>query len=161
MSYTFGMGWGRGRRGGRGGGYGGGYGAGRGGPPWQPQQAPALNLPPALPHALRVAAPVMDNQGVNSTIAPMLARAPMLAFVDIVNGKITNVSITPNPVAQMRGGAGLALAQLLASVGCRAVLVPQAGPQAMGALQRTGIMIYTVQPGIPLYQALRTLGLAV
>ncbi len=156
MSYSFGMGWGRGRggRGGRGG-----YGAGRGGSPWQSQQAPPLNLPPAPPYAFRIAAPVMDNQGVNSTIAPMLARAPMLAFVDVVNGKITNVSITPNPVVQMRGGAGIALAQLLASVGCRAVLVPQVGPQAMGALQRMGITVYTVQPGVPLYQALRTLGL--
>ena len=159
--YPQGPGGGRGR--GRGGGWGGGFrgGGGRGGgggPPWM-TGAPTIDVPPPPSGAFRVAAPLMDNRGLDSTIAPMLARAPFIAFIDIAGGRVAALNIQANPVASFRGGAGIALAEALASAGCRVVLAPQVGPQAIGAMQRLGIEVRFVQPGIPLIQALRQAGL--
>ncbi len=156
-----GRGGGRGRgRGGAGGGRGGGWGGGSrgGGPPWM-GAAPKINVPPPPPGSVRVAAPLMDNRGLDSTVAPVLARAPFIAFVDLAGGRVASLNIQSNPVVGFRGGAGIALAEALANAGCRVVLAPQVGPQAIGAMQRLGIEVRFVQPGIPLLQALRQAGL--
>ena len=150
----------------QGGGYGRGRGrmgpgGGRGGWRWsqgfQPFQQPSV--PPPPPNALRVCAPVLDNMGADSTIAQMLARTPMIAVVDIVQGRLAAVYVVPNPVASMRGGAGPAFAQVVSQLMCRAVIAPSTGPRILSALQGMGIAVYNAPPGARLVDVLRSLGL--
>jgi len=108
---------------------------------------------------MRVAVPVDRDMGVNSPVAYRFARAPYFAIVDIDNGKISSISVVPNPNAMARGGAGPAAAQWLANQHVNVVLTPQVGPNAAAALNAMGIRILIASPGTPLIQALRSAGL--
>ncbi len=162
MSYGYppmGPGWGRGR----GRGMGGGWGMGRGGPPWA--QGPGLgqaempSLEPPAPGALRVAAGVEADYGLESPVSPRLGRAPFIAVVDVANGRPVWWKITANAYASMPHGVGVALAQWLIANGVKAVLAVNVGPNALMLLQQAGVSLYTVQPGVRLIDALRMVGL--
>ena len=161
MGYGWGRGQGRGKGRGRGGygGYGMGYGPGYGPAFQQPGTGQFINIPPPPPGALRVAASVDENAGINSRISARFARSMYIAIIDISNGKVSNVNIVPNPAANAMGGAGMMIAQWLVSSGVRIVIGSSYGPNAGGALAQAGITTHTVQPGIPIIEALRQLGL--
>lgn len=101
-----------------------------------------------------IAVPLDNNNGLDSTVAFRFARAPFFAIIEYENKTIGNISIYNNPHMGGRGGVGIATSQWLASMGVQVVLTPQVGPNAMSALQSFGIQIISVQPGIPLKQAL-------
>ena len=164
MGYGWGRGQGKGRGRGRRGGYGGygGYGMGYGpgyGPGYQQPMGQFTNINPPPPGTIRVAASVDENAGLNSRISAMFARAMYIAIVDVANGKVVNTNIVPNPAANAMGGAGMMIAQWLISNGVRIVIGPSFGPNASGALSQSGITSYTIQPGVPLIEALRQLGI--
>lgn len=115
-------------------------------------------LPPPPPSTLRVTTAVINNRGFDSIISPRFARAPFLAIVDIMNGIATNIQIIENSAASAPR-AGLAVAQWLISSGVRAVLAVNLGHHIYSILQQAGVTIYTVQPGIRVIDALRSIGL--
>ena len=108
---------------------------------------------------MRIAIPVDSNMGENSPVGYRFARAPFFAIVDVENGRIVRINIIQNPNAMVRGGAGPAASQWLASQGVNIVLAPNIGPNASAALNAMGIRILTVPAGTPLIQALRMAGL--
>ena len=147
------MGYGYGRgRGGRWGG-GGGWGKKRG---WE---IPFQQLPPPPLGEVRVAAPVIDNNGINSVISQMFARSPYIAIVDVKNGQMVSVSIHNNPAATMPQGAGVALAQWLISNNVRVVLAPNMGANLAQVLAQAGVYAYQVPPNTRLIDALRLVGI--
>ena len=147
------MGYGYGRgRGGRWGG-GGGWGKKKG---WEiPLQQP----PPPPLGEVRVAAPVADNNGINSVISQMFARSPYIALVDVKNGQVVSVNIHSNPAATMPQGAGVALAQWLISSNVRVVLAPNMGANLAQVLAQAGVYAYQVPPNTRLIDALRLVGI--
>jgi len=116
-------------------------------------------LPPPPPGTLRVATAVIDNRGLNSIISPRFARAPFIAVIDIMGNIAVNTQIIENPAASAPRGAGSAVAQWLISSGVRAVLAVNLGHHIYSIFQQAGITIYTVQPGIRVIDALRSVGL--
>jgi len=133
-----------------------GYGWGMG---WwgAPQQMAAL--PPPQPGARRVVASVMEDAGVDSRISEVFGRAPYFAFIDIADGEVKSVRIVPNQMASLPQGVGFAAAQLIVSSGAESVIATYVGPNVSAALTQAGINIYTVEPGTPLLEALKRVGL--
>ncbi len=107
---------------------------------------------------MKVAVSLDANMGWESPISYRFARAPFFAIVEIENNKVKSLQIIPNPHAMGRGGVGPAVANWLASMGVSIVLGPRAGPNAMMAMNALGIQFRSVSPGIPLRQALESVG---
>ncbi|RLG89204.1 MAG: hypothetical protein DRO15_01080 [Thermoprotei archaeon] len=131
-----------------------GFGAGFGGFVSMPNP-----LPPPPSGVFRIATAVLDNRGLDSIISPRFARAPFLAIIDIMGGAITNIQVIGNPAASAPRGAGVAVAQWLISSGVRAVLAVNLGHNVYTILRQASVAIYTVQPGIRIIDALRSVGL--
>ena len=153
MPFGYGYGWGRGR--------GGGMGWGRGGmgpmpPAAGPQQAP-IQPPPS--GVKRVAASVEENNGLNSRISLRFGRAPFIAFIDISDNEVKSVQIIPNQAAAAAMGAGISVAQLIISSGATEVIGVQFGPNVSMAFEQANVRVHMVEPGIPLSEALRKVGL--
>ena len=142
----------------------GGFGrGGSGGPPWAggpwtPPQMPSLPRPP--PGATRVAVPVEDNRGLDSTISWRMGRASYIAIVDVVEGRVAGVNVVPNAVAGAPRGAGIALGQWLLSIGVNVVVAPRVGPNIAYVLQQGGVRVEVAPPGSRVRDALRNLGIA-
>ena len=118
-----------------------------------------MSVEPPRPGVLRIAATVLEDRGLDSTIAPMFARAPFVALIDTASGEIVDAKIIPNAFANAPQGAGMGFAQWLVQVGVRIVLGSNIGPNAAMALQQAGIRIHNVPAGTRLRDALRSLGL--
>ncbi len=152
--YGYGYGWGRGRGMGRG------FGRGMG-PGFMPAPAamPQQPIPPPQPGVKRIVASVEENNGLNSRISPRFGRCPFLAFVDIGDGEVKAVNIIPNQAASMPTGAGMAVAQMVIASGASEVIGSNFGPNVSMAFQQAGLKVNTVEPFIPLGEALKKLGL--
>lgn len=135
-----------------------GYGRGRGGG-WSFAQMPRI-LPP-LSGALRVAAPVDINAGLDSPISPRTGRAPYIALVDILNGKIANINVIANVAASAPRGAGMQLGQWLVTSGVKIVIASLLGPNLEMILKQAGIRVEIIPAGIKLRDALVKLGIVV
>ncbi len=160
MGYGWSSGYGRGRgmggRGGRGGGRGYGWRRGAG---FQP---PTVNpLPPPAPGVFRVVVTASDGGGLESVVAPRFGRAPYIVVVDISNGRVVDVKSMENPFISLQHGVGIAFSQWLIASGVRAIVTPSVGPHASMVLQQAGVMIYSVQPGVRVADALKSVGLVV
>jgi len=143
-----GCGWGRGGGGwgwGRGGGWGGGWSA--------TAQLPSIQPPSS--GAVRAVASVENNFGLNSIISPRFGRAPFFAVVDIVNGRIVNLTFVPNTCAGMPHGVGVAVAQWIIGIGARYAIGAHFGPNVQAVLQQAGVQICIVPEGTRLEDALR------
>ena len=116
-----------------------------------------INLPKAseLGDSFRVAAPVETNQGEDSIISTVAARAPYIAVANVVNGELRSLRILKNEASLAPGGAGTALAQLLSSMGINIFLAPNAGPNLMQALATAGITMLPVPPGTKVRDAIK------
>jgi len=137
---------------GRGKGYGGGLG-GR----WSFTQMP--QIPPPSSGALRVAAPVDINAGLDSPISPRTGRAPYIALVDVLKGKIAKINVVANAAASAPRGAGMQLGQWLITSGVKVVLASLLGPNLEMVLRQAGVRVEIVPAGIKLRDALVKLGI--
>ena len=125
-------------------------------PAMAPQQAP---VPPPQPGVRRFVASVEDNNGLGSRISMRFGRCPFLAFIDIADGAVKNLNIVPNQAAAAPSAAGIAVAQLIVSSGASGAIGSNFGPNVAMALQQAGLQVLTVEPLIPLGEALKKLGL--
>ncbi|ASJ11110.1 dinitrogenase iron-molybdenum cofactor [Thermococcus sp. P6] len=105
---------------------------------------------------MKIAIPT-NGGGVNDTVAPVFARAPAFLIADVdENGEIINSKVLQNGAAMVGGGAGPMAVQTLVNEGVEAVVAPQVGPNALGALQAAGIRVHQVAPGTPVEEAIKT-----
>ncbi|MBW1720486.1 MAG: NifB/NifX family molybdenum-iron cluster-binding protein [Deltaproteobacteria bacterium] len=81
---------------------------------------------------------------LDSEIDPRFGRC---AFFLIVDTEDMSFEVIPNGGPGMRGGAGIAAAQLVASKGARAVITGSCGPNAVQALTAGGLQLYLGQTG--------------
>ncbi|AIF69701.1 hypothetical protein PAP_06520 [Palaeococcus pacificus DY20341] len=102
---------------------------------------------------MRIAIPSSNRGGLEDAVAPVFARAPTFTIVDVENDEITNVKTLQNQAVYAGGGAGPMAVQMLINEGVDTVIVPQIGPNAVGALQAAGIKYYTFAPGTPIKEA--------
>lgn len=106
---------------------------------------------------MRIAIPT-NGGGLEDTVAPVFARAPAFLIADVdENGNITNSKVIQNGTAMAGGGAGPMAVQTLINEGVEAVIAPQVGPNALGAIQAAGIKLYQVSPGTPVEEAIKAI----
>ncbi|NJE76861.1 NifB/NifX family molybdenum-iron cluster-binding protein [Thermococcus sp. ES12] len=104
---------------------------------------------------MRIAIPT-NGGGLEDTVAPVFARAPAFLIVDVdENGNVTNSKVIQNGAAMTGGGAGPMAVQTLINEGVEAIIAPQVGPNALGAIQAAGIRLYQVAPGTPVEEAIK------
>ncbi|AFL95981.1 putative dinitrogenase iron-molybdenum cofactor biosynthesis protein 2 [Thermococcus cleftensis] len=104
---------------------------------------------------MRIAIPT-NGGGLEDTVAPVFARAPAFLIADVdENGNVTNSKVIQNGAAMAGGGAGPMAVQTLINEGVEAIIAPQVGPNALGALQAAGIKLYQVAPGTPVEEAIK------
>ncbi|ASJ09450.1 dinitrogenase iron-molybdenum cofactor [Thermococcus siculi] len=104
---------------------------------------------------MRIAVPT-NGGGLNDTVAPVFARAPAFYIADVdENGNVTNEKVIQNGAAMAGGGAGPMAVQTLINEGVEAIIAPQVGPNALGAIQAAGIRLYQVAPGTPVEEAIK------
>jgi len=95
--------------------------------------------------------------GLDDAVAGMFARAPTFTIIEVSPEGIVDVKVVPNPGASAPRGAGVTAAQFCIDNGVEAVIAPQFGPNAYGALQAAGIKLYQVAPGTPVREAVEAL----
>lgn len=103
---------------------------------------------------MRIAIPTKGG-GLEDTVAPVFARAPAFAIVDVENEEVKNVKVIQNPAMNATGGAGPLAVQMLINEGVEAIVTPHVGPNALGALQAAGIKLYQVAPGTLVEEAVK------
>jgi len=105
---------------------------------------------------MRIAIPSSNGGGLEDTVAPVFARAPVFTIVDVENNEIRNVRTLQNQAAYAGGGAGPMAAQMLINEGVDTVIAAQVGPNAIGAIQAAGIRYYTFPAGTPIKEAVES-----
>ena len=104
---------------------------------------------------MRIAVPT-NGGGRNDTVAPVFARAPAFYIADVdEKGNIVSEKVIQNSAAMAGGGAGPMAVQTLINEGVEAIVAPQVGPNALGAIQAAGIRLYQVAPGTPVEEAIK------
>ncbi|AJC72022.1 iron-molybdenum cofactor-binding protein [Thermococcus guaymasensis DSM 11113] len=103
---------------------------------------------------MRIAIPT-NGGGLEDTVAPVFARAPAFAIIDVEGEEVKNVKVIQNPAMNAAGGAGPMAVQTLINEGVDAIVAPQVGPNALGAIQAAGIRLYQVAPGTPVEEAVK------
>ncbi|HIP74983.1 MAG TPA: dinitrogenase iron-molybdenum cofactor [Thermococcus paralvinellae] len=102
---------------------------------------------------MKIAIPSSTKGGLDDTVAPVFARAPVFTIVEVENGEIKDVRTIQNPAVTAPRGAGIMAVQTLINEGVDTIIAPQLGPNALGAIQAAGIRVYTFQPGTPIREA--------
>ncbi|NJE25105.1 dinitrogenase iron-molybdenum cofactor [Thermococcus sp. MV5] len=102
---------------------------------------------------MRIGISSSTNGGLEDTIAPVFARAPVFTIVDVENGEIKNVRVLQNQAAYAGGGAGPIAVQTLINEGVDTIIASQIGPNAMSAIQAAGIKYYTFPAGTSIKEA--------
>ena len=88
---------------------------------------------------MKVAVPTSGDD-LSGTVEPRFGRCPRFIVVDT---KTMKFEVVPNTAVSSAHGAGIAAAQLVASMGAKAVLTGNVGPKAYSALSASGIKIVT------------------
>ena len=104
---------------------------------------------------MKIAIPT-NGGGLSDTVAAVFARAPAFYIADVdENGNVINEKVIQNGAAMAGGGAGPMAVQTLINEGVDAIVAPQVGPNALGAIQTAGIRLYQVTPGTPVEEAIK------
>lgn len=98
--------------------------------------------------SIRIAIATTNREGLNSQVASVFARAPTFTIIDVERGKIINLEVKDNVYKTQPHGAGLSVAQFLASIGVNIVVGSKFGPKAAQALSSLGIEMKTVPAGM-------------
>ena len=96
---------------------------------------------------------LFSHSGVSSLVSPFLGRCPCFLFVD-ESSKKRKWEVVDNPAAGARGGAGVAVAQMIASQKAEAVICGGVGPNAFAVLQGAGITSYLAGANLKAEEAL-------
>jgi len=81
-----------------------------------------------------------SGEDLSGPVEPRFGRCPRFIVVDT---ETMEFQVVPNTAISSAHGAGIAAAQLVGSMGAKAVLTGNVGPNAYSALSATGIEIVT------------------
>lgn len=98
--------------------------------------------------SIRIAIATTNREGLNSQVASVFARAPTFTIIDIEKGKIIHLEVKDNVYKTQPHGAGLSVAQFLASLGVNIVVSNKFGPRAAQALSSLGIEMQIAPAGM-------------
>lgn len=105
---------------------------------------------------MKIAVPT-NGGGREDTVASVFVRAPTFYIADVdENGNIVSEKVIQNSAAMAGGGVGPMAVQALINEGVEAIIAPQVGPNALGAIQAAGIRLYQVAPGTPVEEAIKS-----
>jgi len=90
---------------------------------------------------MRIAIASLDGGGLNDMVSQQFGRCPAFTIVDVINSKIANVRVVPNPAANAPRGAGVQAAQLMINEGVNVVIAGNFGPNAALLLSQSGILM--------------------
>jgi len=93
--------------------------------------------------------------GLKAIVDFRFARCPYYTIVEVEDGEISGVREMQNSHAHTGHGAGIAAAQMLASLGVTAVVAGSIGPNAYSVLRSMNIKVYTGIHGITVEEAVR------
>ena len=110
---------------------------------------------------VRVAAGLDEDNGLYSRVSWGIAHAPYLALVDIASGNIVDMVVVLNPLADMRGGVGVAIARWLVDNNVDVVVVGRIGPHAFEVISSKKIRVVQPMPGETLDSVLRRIGMLI
>lgn len=119
-----------------------------------PQQIGGKLIPPT--GKLVVAIASQDDKGLDSLVSPIFARAPFFTIVEIENKEVKRSDVIPNQFSYYGGGAGMAVAQWLVSLGINAVIAGNFGPNSIGILEQMGIRTISY-PSMQIREAVKKL----
>ena len=86
--------------------------------------------------ALKIAVPVRDDKGLESTIEEHFGRAAYFALIEVVDGEVARVTVLENPLREHGPGD---LPRLLKSHGVNVVLAGRVGQRAQAFFRELGI----------------------
>lgn len=105
---------------------------------------------------MRIAFASEENEGLMSKVSNRFGRAAYFIIVDTEDGEVKEYKIEKNPGAEARGGAGIKAVQKLINEGAKIAVAGSFGPNAMTALEETGIKHVEIS-GVTVEEALREL----
>lgn len=86
-----------------------------------------------------------EGNNLNAKVDPRFGRCRYFIILDLEKNSVETIE---NSNAQFSGGAGVQSAQLMVSLGVKAVLTGNAGPHAFQALQAAGVQVITGVSGV-------------
>ncbi|MDK2786736.1 MAG: hypothetical protein PWQ80_1415 [Thermotoga sp.] len=86
-----------------------------------------------------IAIPVSENKGKDSPISEHFGRAPYFAFVEVENGKVLDISVEENPLAQDHVAG--AVPNFVKEKGAELVIVRGIGKRAFSIFETLGIKV--------------------
>jgi cation diffusion facilitator family transporter len=93
-----------------------------------------VQIEPYKKEKLRVAVPVENRKGLQSTVSEHFARAPYILFANVSNGKITDIVIKENPGVKLEKKKGLETADFLGKENVDVLIGNEVGEGPMYAL---------------------------
>lgn len=92
----------------------------------------------------KIAFPSLTPGGLSAIFSPRFGRCDAFTLVVQENGKIIEVIIEENGAKNAMGGAGVNATQIVANMDATDILVGRLGPNAYGALSKTGIKVHMI-----------------
>jgi len=83
-----------------------------------------------------------EGKSLESQVSAVFARCPYFLFVEVENQKIGTTQIVENKNLDQMGGAGVAVAKLMAERNVKVVVAGNIGPRAFEVLKQFGIEVY-------------------
>ncbi len=86
--------------------------------------------------------------GLDDLVHPIFGRCLTFTFVDTKGKELGAIEVIQNPGALAGGGAGIAAAQAVVDAGAGAVITGNCGPNAIGVLSQSKIMVYAASGNV-------------
>jgi cation diffusion facilitator family transporter len=113
-----------------------------------------IHVEPAEIEAYRVAVPIDNDAGLESTINPHLGKAPHFLFIDIDNRKVEKWFASQNPGVGLEKKRGITSAQFLIEHKVNVLLVKELGEGPFHLLKDNLVKIYRISDNTDLRQTL-------
>lgn len=106
-----------------------------------------IHVEPARKERFRVAIPIAEDRGLESTPHPHLGRAPFFLFVDITEGRIEGWFVKENPGSKLDRKRGMAAGNLLVEEGISVLVTKGVGAGPFHSLRDRFVKIYELLEG--------------
>ena len=116
-----------------------------------------IHMEPQQEDTLRIAIPVVDDQGLASKTTGHFGEAPYFLFIDVEQGAIQQWTTTQNPSLELKKKRGITIANLLLEEEITTVLATRIGEGPFHYLRDSFIELYQITEDIPVSQALTQL----
>jgi predicted Fe-Mo cluster-binding NifX family protein len=116
-----------------------------------------IHMEPQQEDSLRIAIPVVDDQGLASKTTGHFGEAPYFLFIDVEQSTIQQWTTIQNPSLELKKRRGITIATLLLEEETTTVLANRVGEGPFHYLRDSFIELYQIAEDIPVSQALTQL----